>query len=89
MDDKAPESGAGALWSERARATLLACPDVVEGAVPIHAATIVQHLSGRTDIAIVFRLIGEPLGTKEWTPLSVDTVAGPHIGSDVTIRQPL
>src|SRR6202023_1927521 len=29
------------------------------------------------------------LGTEERTPLSVDTVAGSHIGSDVTIRQPL
>ena len=37
----------------------------------------------------VFWLVSEPLGTEERTPLSVDTVRGPHIGSDVTIRQPL
>ncbi|MGA8772810.1 MAG: hypothetical protein WB536_00380, partial [Terriglobales bacterium] len=33
VDDKAPEGSAGALWSERARATLFACPDVVEGSI--------------------------------------------------------
>ena len=79
MDDQAPEGSAGALWSERARATLLACPDVVEGMVPINATSIIENLAGGTEIAIVFRLIGKTLGTEEWTPLAVDTVSGPHV----------
>jgi hypothetical protein len=56
-------------------------------AVPSTLATVVQGLTGRADIAIVFRFVSETLGAEEWTPLSVDTVAGPHIGGDVTIRR--
>jgi hypothetical protein len=52
-------------------------------------AAVVQGLTGRTEIAIVFRFVSEMLGTKEWTPLSVDAVARAHIRSDVPIRQPL
>ena len=85
MDDKAPEGGTGALWSERARATLFAGPDVVEGSIAINSATVVQELAGRADVATVFRFVGETLGAKEGTPLSVDTVTGPHVGSDAPI----
>jgi hypothetical protein len=53
-------------------------------------AAIVQRLTSRADIAIVFWLIRETLGSEEWTPLfSVDAVADPHIGRDAPIRQPL
>ena len=48
-------------------------------------AAVVQGLTGRTDIAIVFRFVRETLGTEERTPLSVDTVTGPHVGSDAPI----
>jgi len=89
VDDKAPEGSAGALWSERARATLFACPDVVEGSIAINSATIVEELASRTEIAIVFRFVDKTIGTEVGTPLSVNTVAGSHIGSDVTIGQPL
>ena len=89
VDDEASEASAGALWSKRARATLFACPDVVEGSIAINSATIVEELASRTDIAIVFRFVGETLGAKEWAPLSVDTVTGPHVRSDAPISQPL
>src|SRR5205823_9831890 len=85
VDDKAPEGSTGALWSERARATLLACPDIVEGSIAINSATVVEELASRTDVAIVFRFVGETLGAKEWASLSVDTVTGPHVGSDAPI----
>jgi hypothetical protein len=52
-------------------------------------AAIVQRLTRRADIAILFWLIRETLGSEEWTPLSVDAVADPHIGRDAPIRQPL
>jgi hypothetical protein len=51
--------------------------------------TVVQRLTGRAEIAILFRFISETLGAEEWTPLSVDTVAGSHVRGDVPIRQPL
>src|ERR1700730_7691999 len=89
MDDQAPEGSTGALWSERARAALFACPNVVESAIPINSPAVVQRLAGRTDIAVVFRFVSETLGAEEWTPLSVDTVAGPHVRRDVAGRQPL
>ena len=38
-------------------------------------AAVVQRLTSGTEIAILFRFVSETLGTKEWTPLSVDTVA--------------
>jgi hypothetical protein len=41
---------------------------------------------GKADIAIVFQFVSETLGTEEWAPFSVDTVAGPYMRSDVTIR---
>src|SRR5437764_3233146 len=85
VDDKAPEGSTGALWSERARATLFACADVVEGSIAINSATVVEELASRTDVAIVFRVVGEALGSKERAPLSVDTVTGPHVGSDAPI----
>ena len=62
-----------------------ACPDVVEGSIAINSATVVEELASRTDVAIVFRFVGETLGAKEWAPLSVDTVTGPHVGSDAPI----
>ena len=52
-------------------------------------AAVVQGLTGRAEIAIVFRFVSETLGSEEWTPLSVDTVAGSHVRSDAAIRQPL
>jgi hypothetical protein len=42
-------------------------------------AAVVQGLTGRADIAIVFRFVSETVGTEEWAVLAVDTVAGPHI----------
>jgi transposase len=81
--------GAGALWSEHARTTPFARPDVGPSVIAMTSTAVVQGLARRADIAIVFRFVRETLGTKIWAPLSVDTVAGPHIGSDVTIRQPL
>jgi hypothetical protein len=59
--------------------------DVVEGSIAINSATIVEELASRTDIAIVFRFVSETLGAKEWAPLAVDTVTGPHVGSDAPI----
>src|SRR5271166_638088 len=85
VDDKTPEGSPGALWPERARATLFSCPDVVEGSIAVNSATVVEELASRTDIAIVFRFVREALGAKEWAPLAVDTVTGPHVGSDVPI----
>jgi hypothetical protein len=65
VDDEASEGSAGALWSKRARATLFACPDVVEGSIAINSATVVEELASRTDVAIVFRFVGETLGAEE------------------------
>ena len=53
------------------------------------AAAVVELLPGGTAIAVAFGLIRETLGTVERAVLSVDTVAGSHIGSDAPIRQPL
>src|SRR5215831_4294468 len=89
MDHQATESCTGALRSERAWAAPFAGADVSPGVVAMTLATVVQRLTRRADIAIVFRFVGETLGTEERTPLSVDTVAGAHIGRDVAIRQPL
>ena len=89
VDDQPPEGSTGALRSQRARATLFAAPDVVEGAIPINASSIIEHLAGGTEIAIVFGLVSETLGTEERTPLSVNTVTGPHVGRDAAIRHPL
>ena len=80
MDDQASESRTRALRSEYAWATPFACPDVSPGMIAMTLAAVVQKLTGRADIAIVFRFVSETLGTEEWTPLSVDTVADPHIG---------
>src|SRR5438874_6625865 len=85
VDDEAPEGSAGALCSKRARATLFACSDVVEGSIAINSATVVEELASRTDITIVFRFVRKTLGAKERAPLSVDTVTGPHVGSDAPI----
>src|SRR5713101_3549089 len=89
MDDQASESRTRALRSERARATPFACSDVGPGVIAMTSAAVVHNLTGRADIAIVFRFVSETLGSEEWTPLSVDTVAGSHIRSDAPIRQPL
>lgn len=89
MDDQASESRTGALRSERARATPFACSDVGPGVNAMTLTTVVQRLTGRAEIAILFRFISETLGAEEWTPLSVDTVAGSHVRGDVPIRQPL
>jgi hypothetical protein len=51
----------------------------------IHSPPIVERLTGGADIAVVFRFVSETLGAKEWAPLSVDTVSGPHVGSDAPI----
>src|SRR5438552_200134 len=58
VDDKTPAGSTGALWPERARATLFACPDVVVSAVPMNPTAVVQRLTGGADIAIVFRFGG-------------------------------
>src|SRR4029077_21103004 len=64
VDDKTPEGSTGALGAERARATLFACPDVVEGSIAINSATVVEELTSRTDVAIVFRFVRETLRAK-------------------------
>jgi hypothetical protein len=89
VDDKAAEGSTGALWSERAWATLFSCPDVVVSAVPMNPAAIVQLLPRWTAIAVAFGLIREPLGTEERAVLSMNAVTGPHIRRDAAIRQPL
>jgi hypothetical protein len=38
VDDKAPEGSTGALCSERARATLFAGPDIVEGSIAMYTS---------------------------------------------------
>jgi hypothetical protein len=89
VDDQTPEGGTGAVWSERARTTTLAGPYVGIGTVPMTKAAVIEGLACGTDITVAFGLIGEALGTVEWAVLSVDTVAGSHIGSDAPICQPL
>src|ERR1039457_4872754 len=82
-------SPTGALRFLRTRPTTFAAPDIGVSAVANIQADIVELFPRRTAIAITFGLIREPLGTVERTVLSVDTVAGSHIGRDVPIRQPL
>ena len=65
MNAQAAESRTGALWSERARATPLAYPDVGPGVIAMTSATIVQWLTRRADIPVVSRFIRETLGTEE------------------------
>src|SRR5215471_2526158 len=89
MDGKEAECSAGALGFERTPTATFAGPDIGIGTVPHAAATIVQRLARRADIAILSRFVGETLGTEEWTPLSVDAIAGSHVRSDVPICQPL
>ena len=86
MDDKAPERRTGALRSERAGPTPFACTDVGPGVIAMTLTAVVQGLAGGTEIAIVFGLVGKTFGTEERTPLSVDTIAGSHIGSNAAIR---
>ena len=74
MDNQAAEGSASALWSQRARATTFARPDVGPTVIPMTLAAIVQRLTGRAEIAIVFRFVSETLGTEEWTPLSVKSM---------------
>jgi len=54
--------------------------------IAMTSTAIVQWLTCRTDIAIVFLFVGETLGTEERAVLSVDTVTSPHIRSDAAIR---
>src|SRR5271166_1724042 len=89
MDDQASESRTRALRSELTRATPFPCPDVSPGVIAMTLAAVVQGLACGTDIAIVFRFVSETLRTEERTPLPVDTVAGPHVGSDAAVCQPL
>ena len=89
MDDQAAESRTRALRSERARATPFAGPDVGPGVIAMTSATVVLGLTRRADIAIVFRFISKTIGSEEWTPFSVDTIASPHVRRDVAICQPL
>src|SRR6202163_674969 len=51
--------------------------------------TIVEWLACGTDIRIILGFVSETFWTVEWTPLSMDTVTGPHVGSDASIHQPL
>src|SRR5258708_38383741 len=57
VDDKAPEGSTGALWAERSWATFFAAHDVVEGSIAINSATVVEELTSRTGVAIVFRFV--------------------------------
>ena len=49
-----------------------AVPRVV-GAIAMNSTAIVEGLACGTDIAVVFRFVGETLGTEVGTPLAVDT----------------
>src|SRR6266851_663281 len=89
VDGKAAECRAGALRSLRAGTTPFAGSDVGIGAVTNTPAAVVELLSCRAAIAVAFRLISKTLWAVERAVLSVDTVAGSHVGSDVPIRQPL
>src|SRR2546423_1239065 len=82
------EGSTGALWSERVGPHFLRVP-IVEGSIAINPATVVEELASRTGVAIVFRVVGKTLGTEEWTPLSMNAIAGPHVRSDAAIGQPL
>src|ERR1700722_9707047 len=64
VDDERPESCTGALSSLRTRAKTLAGSNVVVGAIPMNLTAIVEWLAGRTDIAVVFRLVSKTL----WAP---------------------
>src|SRR5271157_5778153 len=89
VDGKTAEGCASALRSLRTRPTTFAGSDIGIGTILGAPATVVELLACGAEIAVAFRLIGEPLGTVERTVLSVDTVASPHIRSDAPIRQPL
>src|SRR5439155_2006621 len=82
VDGKIPECSTGALGLWRTRTATFARPDVGIGAVAQVVAAVVEWLACGTDIAVAFGLISKPLWTVEWAVLSVDTVAGSHIGSD-------
>ena len=58
-------------------------------AVPSAPPAVVELLACRTEVAVAFRLICKTLGAVERAVLSVDAVAGSHVGSDAPIRQPL
>src|SRR5437868_13487590 len=89
MDDQATESRTGALRSERTRAAPFACADIGPGAIAMTSATIVQRLTGRAAIAVVFWFVSETLGSGEGTPLSVDAAPGAPVRRGATIHQPL
>jgi hypothetical protein len=55
MDDQTSQSRTGALRPERARATPFACPDVGPGVIAMTLTAVVQGLTSRADIAIVFQ----------------------------------
>src|ERR1700737_806200 len=82
-------SPTGGLAFLRTCPTTFAAADIGVSAVANIQADIVELFPRRTAIAIAVGLIREPLGTVERAVLSVDTVAGSHIGRDAPIRQPL
>ena len=43
MNDQATECRTGALWSQRARATPFACPDIGPGAIAMTSTTVVPQ----------------------------------------------
>ncbi len=85
VDDKAAEGGTSALGPLRTRTTTFTRPDVGIGVVPMTSTTVVEGLACGTDIAIVFGLVGETLGTEERAVFSMDTVTGPRVGSDAAV----
>ena len=89
VDGKIAKRPAGALRFECTRAASFARPDVGISAIPLVTAAVVENLARGTDIAIVLGLVPEMLGTKKRAVLSVDAVAGPHVGSYAAIGQPL
>jgi hypothetical protein len=87
MDDQASESCTRTLRPECARATAFAGPDVGPGVIAMASTAIVQGLTGRAEIAIVFWFVGETVGTEVGTPLSVDTSRPPPIRALVLARR--
>jgi len=70
VNDKTAEGSTGALRSESTRAAPFARPDISPGVIAMTSTTVVQGLTGRADIAILFWLVSETLRCKEGTPLS-------------------
>jgi len=86
VDGEIAESSTGALRFLRARTATFAGADIGIGSVPLVATAIVEGLPRGTAIAVAFRKIRKTFGAVEWAVLSVDTVPGSHVRSDVAME---